>query len=93
MRSLYRKPQKLSDHLLWKSECDRLAENFKNKALACCLRMSDRFAENLKNNAITLRMLINSPDIFKIKQPQKQGNCLLGKSKSDRLAEKFKNKA
>ncbi|WP_251956210.1 hypothetical protein [Nostoc commune] len=29
-RSPYRKPQKLSDRLLWKSKCDRLAENLKN---------------------------------------------------------------
>jgi hypothetical protein len=29
-----------------------LAEILKNKAIACCERVSDRFTENLKNNAI-----------------------------------------
>ncbi|WP_190240940.1 hypothetical protein [Nostoc sp. 'Peltigera membranacea cyanobiont' 210A] len=44
--------------MLWK--CDRLTENLKNNAIACCERVSDvydglrlRLAENLKNNAIT----------------------------------------
>ncbi|MEH2225171.1 hypothetical protein [Nostoc sp.] len=51
MRSLCRKPQKLSDRYCGRV-CDRFAENLKNKAIAYCPRMSDRLTENLKNKAI-----------------------------------------
>ncbi|MEH1809670.1 hypothetical protein [Nostoc sp.] len=34
---------------------DRLAENLKNNAIACCGRMCDRLTENLKNKAIALQ--------------------------------------
>ncbi|MEH2211958.1 hypothetical protein [Nostoc sp.] len=36
---------------------DRLAETLKNKAIACCPRVSDRFTENLKNKAIALQKI------------------------------------
>ncbi|OYE01331.1 hypothetical protein [Nostoc sp. 'Peltigera membranacea cyanobiont' 232] len=31
---------------------NRLTENLKNQAIACCGRVSDRITENLKNQAI-----------------------------------------
>ncbi|MEH2240475.1 hypothetical protein [Nostoc sp.] len=56
-RSPCRQPQKQCYRLLWKSECDRLAENLKISDVYDGLRLrtshtpkSDRITENLKNN-------------------------------------------
>ncbi|MCV3213986.1 hypothetical protein OGM63_10740 [Plectonema radiosum NIES-515] len=39
-----RKPQKQMRSLLWKSECDRFAEDLKNKAIALCIHSIINFA-------------------------------------------------
>ncbi|MEH2422326.1 MAG: hypothetical protein V7K48_15865 [Nostoc sp.] len=60
--------------------CDRLAENFKNKAIACCRKVS----------AIALRTF---PKAIALQKSSKIMLSLLWKSECDRLAEILKNKA
>ncbi|MEH2278585.1 MAG: hypothetical protein V7K40_28340 [Nostoc sp.] len=41
-----------SDRLLWKSECDCLAENLKNKAIACCERVERSLCRNPQKQSV-----------------------------------------
>ncbi|MBC6436301.1 hypothetical protein FM036_46295 [Nostoc sp. HG1] len=83
---------------------DRLAENLKNNAIACCRRVSDvydglrlRLAETLNNKPIACcGRKVRSP----FRKSQKQSDvyaglylCISHIPKSDRLAENLKNKA